>query len=221
MLRQTRQVVDRYDCHVITSEMLTSPIFTIVANDREDEPLKAHLAMLERSPVLKAMCKSPFQESQDLHIKLPEDGFHETACLIQFLYTGDFDEGHFPYSRDDFLSRPDSDWVFEICQFAARVYVLADKYQIEGLKLATTDKIMSCTKSSDSRALFQAGRIIYEKTSTSDQIFRKQFKDQIGYVFEEKMDVGSAGLAAVITEMLMAGGNMALDIFEAQRAALR
>ena len=146
-------------------------------------------------------------------IKLPEDDYHEVACLIQYLYTGDFalgstDERPEPYKGD------------QSGQFAARVYVLADKYQIEGLKTVAAHKIIGlCNDQLLVRAFLKAAQVIYDNTASSDQIFRKQFKEAIKEVFIVKG--GEQGdLAAAIKEILTGGGEIAFDIFDAQRAAL-
>ena len=159
------------------------------------------------------MCNGLFKEGENRMIKLPEDDYHQISCLIQYLYTGDFDIG----STD---GRPEPYMGNQSGQFAAHLYILADKYQVPGLKSAASHKIISlCRGKLPIRAFLKAACVIYENTAVSDQDFRKQFKAALKGIFKERgADLGD--LAVAIKGVMMEGGEVATDIFEAQREAL-
>lgn len=184
-------------------------------NDRRDGNLKAHQAALEKSPVFKAMCKGPFQESQELLIRLPEDDYDEVAWLIQYLYSGVLDLGSLDMSAcpGTYASHRRKNNV------VAGLYLLADKYQVEGLKIVAAGRLIELFWEHDSCHAFQClidvARLIYGKTGPSDQVFRKQFRAAMTKSFK----AGNA-LSEVMRGILLAGGEIAVDIFEAQRVAM-
>jgi hypothetical protein len=83
------------------------------------EPFFAHESVFSKSPVFDVLCKSQFCEGVSMHIDLPEDDPNMLNLLLEFLYTGSFNEPK------------DIEGVLVAFQ---ELYVLADKCQLFGLK---------------------------------------------------------------------------------------
>ncbi len=186
---------------------MTSPIFTITAKNGGEGRLLVHQAVLERSPVFRAMCNKSFKEGASRQIDLPEDDFLQISYLLHFMYT----EG----LRDfRLLAHKNSDAVTtkQAVSLGAQLYVLADKYKVRALETALSYDIMEmCGPESLHLTLINAARFIYDNVPSLETEFRYHFKMGVYVIFCEKGKLGCSDL-----EMMKEGGQLAADIFEAQ-----
>ena len=205
---------------IFTSEIFNSHIFVIKTKNSGEKLLRVHQAVLERSPVFEAMCNRPFKEAISRTINLPEDDFFLMTCLIQYLYlepsacsllgTSHKTEASIHYAID----------------FGAQLYVLAHKYAVKGLQVMLTDELETLcnVKHLPSTSLqpspdkfFKIARYIYENVPDADHPFRDIFQAGLLYIFVQKKDLPL--IQDEIVEIMMAGGLLALDIFEVQSQA--
>ena len=147
------------------------------------------------------MCKGPFQESAERHVRLPEDDADDFGCILEYLYLMD-------YAMD--LEDPD---VFDRL---ANVYILAEKYQMEPLKSLTVKKFRNGLTSSQG-AFFRVAQAIYQDTPDSDRIFRSYFAATAPEILLKL----SADQFPVVRGIIQEGGILAVDIFEAWLEAHR
>ena len=109
------------------ASLYSSPIFTLIVG--EDRRLfTVHKAVLEKSYFF-ASCMQ-FKEGQTLEIPLPEDKPEHVEKIIAWLYTGQLEYHRPRISSDD--ARP-------ALEDLVSLYIVADKYFVQGLRSRITE----------------------------------------------------------------------------------
>lgn len=157
---------------------------------------------MSKSPVLKAMCGSNFLEGTTRKIKLLDDDKLSVAYLIEFLYSGGLN------FEAEGLHQPSN------AKKLASIYIIADKYQVPGLKNAIVRDLPK--KHLPRNYLFQLAEAIYENTPDSDLCFRLYFRREL-----ERMIVDTGlfkhQIEVRLTEIITQGGDIAKEVFLVQR----
>ena len=159
-----------------------------------------HEAVLAQSPVLKRCCQSGFQESLVKHINLPEDDVQVFGRVLEYLYKGDFDTSYAS--------------IFDLANGLAEVYLMADKYQIDQLKVLTVTKLTENFRgvARDPQVFFTMSQRIYANTPESDLPFKQYFRAEAPHYLQAMQEP----VADQIDEFLSAGGSFATELFKVQ-----
>ncbi|KAF7185948.1 hypothetical protein HII31_12821 [Pseudocercospora fuligena] len=169
--------------------------FKIVCNGREFPVHRFVLSL--HSDVFKRACVSPFMESSKRAISMAQD--HETdeiRALVEYMYKFDYSE---PSDME------------EAVQFHVQMAVLADKWDVRGLKELATKKFTSMLNPHWS-ALVPAIKAAY----TSQPIIAEMCKAVVK-VAAESMDVMLPGSTnAVLDEAMLAHPKFAVDLVHQQ-----
>ena len=189
-----------------------SPVFTLVIGPSEDQ-LLVHQSVLARSPVLKSMCSEQFQEGQARVIKFPSENKRPFSCLISFLYSDDFIFNFSAESTDTEI------------QDLADVYVLADKYQVSGLKRRFIEHFL---ESRYPGSLLRTARIILDNVPDSDMAFRLFLEKRLqpmlisaAFIEISPFSSDDRGQEITLSSIVHQGGKIAGEIFGAQIAIYR
>ena len=181
-----------------------SQIFTLTVGP-EAKSFTAHAAFLSQSPVFEKMCSGEFQESHTCEIKLPEDDPEVIRAFIQYLYTGNFldfgsmESGHGPKGAELQL---------------ARLYMTAEKYQMQNLKVLILGKLF-CVLDPEQRPLdfLSIAGLMYDNIPDSDSGWRTLFKNCAIYL--PKPSLMSKSIRTRFDNCLHRGGAQAVDMMEA------
>ena len=148
------------------------------------------------------MCVGEFKESQLKHIDLPLDDEHTFVKLLDYLYSGDYS----PRS-----SQSHTDKTGALMKSFASVYVMADKYQVDGLKAKTASKMQLLSKT-PATAFFNISKHVYDIVPDSDAVWRTSFKTKARKYL---IDMQPTKVENIMGKALT-GGPMTVDLFEAQ-----
>lgn len=97
--------------------------------------------LFNASPVLRAAFDSDFKEGTERTMELPDEDLDLFDHFVSWLYSGNFDHKMFD------VSAPDTEQRFqEHLMTAARLFVLADKYDIGSLRVSTCDGLFDLSK---------------------------------------------------------------------------
>ncbi|KAL8910404.1 MAG: hypothetical protein Q9171_004313 [Xanthocarpia ochracea] len=181
-----------------------SPIFTIITGP-EEKVYTAHATYLSQSPVFEKICHGRFQESLMFEIKLPEDDPEVIRALIQYLYTGNFHDfgtiwsAHSPKGAGSQL---------------ARLYVTAEKYQLQVLKELVLSKFGSVLDPRERPLEFlYMAESMYENTPDTDTTWRDFFKSFAARL--QKPNRMSKSIRDIFDNFVYGGGAQAVDMVEA------
>ncbi|KAA6406530.1 MAG: hypothetical protein FRX48_09695 [Lasallia pustulata] len=185
-----------------TGMRLTSPIFTILAGE-DKHKFTAHEGVLSQSSVMSRFCKSNFREASTKEIALPNESRETVGRLLEYLYSGDY--------ACHKVDKP-----FEQAVELAGMYIVADKYNLPGLKRLTTTKLVGLKSFPVERIeLFTLANLVYGHIPDSDQDFRAYFASYAPVKIMEMDETESNQLE----EMMKTGGTFAQDCFRAQKQA--
>ena len=226
-----------------------SKTITLLVGDNESQYV-VHKSLLHSSPVLAKMCDGDFRESSEGIIKLPHDEPDVISCIVDYLYRGDFNFAidteeksvevlqHESWSipirnvtedMDAFDTNPiaagvpnDTDGGVKqaAAEYLAKVYIVAEKYQLKEMQPLILKKIASCIDiETNPEGFFNLSAIIYDGTPDSDETFRPYFREYCVAAIQEifKKEEGMEFLDAQVGE----GGAIAVDIFRAWRRLWR
>ena len=126
------------------------------------ERIVAHTAVLSQSPILARFCNALFKETVERVIELPEDDPEDFAQLLEYLYSGDYEMKNNATAEVIPL---------ETALKLARVYILADKYQLPGLQKEVVWKMGRWWPHSCSD-FFTMASLVYQNTPDSDRPFK-------------------------------------------------
>ncbi|KAL8923442.1 MAG: hypothetical protein Q9172_003139 [Xanthocarpia lactea] len=188
----------------INGDGFDSQIFTIITGP-EGKVYTAHAAYLSQSPVFEKICHGRFQESLTFEIKLPEDDPEVIRALIQYLYTGNFhDFGTIKSGRGSKGAGSQ----------LARLYVTAEKYQLQVLKELVLSKFGSVLDPEERPIDFLCmAESMYEITPDTDTLWRNFFKSFAARL--EKPIWMSKPSRNVFDYYVYGGGAQAVDMVEA------
>lgn len=179
-----------------------SSIFTIVAGDT-GHVFAAHETVLSQSPVLARFCKSQFREATDKKIVLPDESVQSVGRLLEYLYSGDYACGGCEKPFDEALE-------------LAGMYIIADKYNLERLKVITMNKLIAFTDFPTERMeFFQLADLVYKHVPDSD----RRFRDYFAFFAPLHITAMQESEMRQLQEMMKVGGIFAQDAFSAQTQA--
>ncbi|PKS10129.1 hypothetical protein jhhlp_001879 [Lomentospora prolificans] len=152
---------------------LTSPIVTLlVGNGDSGAILTAHQALLTKSPFFEEACAAFTEDGSPRQIDLADENVEAIGSFLEFLYTGDYFPKKIPGQRtlEDDPSLPDVDDDGSQLLRHARIYTLAEKFNVPQLKQLATSKI-HCINSTAKGEIAYA-RYVYGYTTANDTAVR-------------------------------------------------
>lgn len=181
-----------------TTRLLTSGKYSDLTITTRTHSFKVHKAIIcTHSKVLAAMSDAGFKESSTANLLLEHDDPAAVECMIKFLYTGDY---------DDNTTDVNSSLMFHV-----RVYALAEKYDIEGLKRLTefgVEEIADGQMCQNFPAIVAA---VFESTPSSDRGLR----DVVSRICANHID--AILIDKTWKETLASNGEIGLAIFTLAR----
>ncbi|KAL2753074.1 hypothetical protein ACRALDRAFT_1078062 [Sodiomyces alcalophilus JCM 7366] len=152
---------------------LTSPVVTLLVGKNGSETiLTAHQALLAKSPYFKEACAQFNNDGSPRQIELVNENTEAVGSFLEYLYTGEYFPRKLPSQRvlEDDPTMPDVDDTGDQLLKHARVYTLADKFGVDGLKALSSSKI-HCVNSTAKGEIAYA-RYVYEYTNADDTTVR-------------------------------------------------
>ncbi|KAK1987718.1 hypothetical protein LZ30DRAFT_579520 [Colletotrichum cereale] len=152
---------------------LSSPIVTLLVGQGEGETIvTAHQALLVQSPYFKEACAQFSDDGSPRQIELVSEDIGAVGCFLEFLYTGEYFPRKVAGTRtlesDPATPEVDSDGTQLLKH--ARVYTLAEKFGMPGLRSLASSKI-HCVNSTAKGEIAYA-RYVYAYTSKDDTTIR-------------------------------------------------
>ncbi|KAL1969767.1 hypothetical protein VTN77DRAFT_7276 [Rasamsonia byssochlamydoides] len=140
--------------------------FTLVC---EGERFQVHKVIVcSQSAVLRAASMGPFKEASSGVYEMNEDSLPMVRKLIDYFYTADYDQN--VESADTECAPPIS-----ALQIHVRMFVLADKYDIEGLRVLSSEKYSNRLMSPCSALEFlESVPDVYTLTAPSVRVLRDE-----------------------------------------------
>ncbi|TLS30770.1 hypothetical protein PpBr36_02235 [Pyricularia pennisetigena] len=156
-------------------EYLTSPVVTLMvgsaSNSDTQTILTAHQALLTQSPYFATLC-ADFDNSTDRHIDLSNEDVDAVGCFLEYLYTGDYFPRKIPGQRqlEQDPALPAVDDSGDQLLKHARVYTIAEKFQMPSLRHLASSKI-HCVNSTAKGEIAYA-RYVYQYIPKEDSHIR-------------------------------------------------
>ena len=156
------------------------------------------------------MCTGPFLEAQTGVLEFPEDDAEDFAILLEYLYTLKLPDR---WTRD--IHRLDSKEEMELAHRLADIYILADKYQLPGLKEIIVRRLDTMRFLLDmSKDFFRIAVKIYQNTAgIDDQAFFNFFIANAAHMARGAF--GSEHSKEILEDIINDGGDFAVDFMEA------
>ncbi|KAF7549334.1 hypothetical protein G7046_g8395 [Stylonectria norvegica] len=164
---------DVAEARVTFASYLMSPIVTLLVGSGDHQAfLTAHQALLTKSPHFADACKDFVDDGSPRQIALPDYDLDAVGCFLEFLYTGEYFPRKLPGQRvlETDPAVPSVDDSGDQLLKHARVYTLAEKFDVPALKTLSSSKI-HCVNSTAKGEIAYA-RYVYAYTSTDDKIIR-------------------------------------------------
>ncbi|KPM42632.1 hypothetical protein AK830_g3917 [Neonectria ditissima] len=158
---------------VTFASYLQSPVISlVVGSDISQTVLTAHQALLVKSPYFRAICDSWVDEITPRQIELTDFDVDAVGCFLEYLYTGEYFPRKLSGQRvlENDPTVPSVDDSGDQLLKHARVYTLAEKFGMTGLKTLASSKI-HCVNSTAKGEISYA-RYVYAYTSTDDTVIR-------------------------------------------------
>lgn len=116
------------------------------------------------------MCEGDFKEAHERRITLPDDDPIDVGILVEYLYTNNFWAKGNPQAG---VSKHDS------AVKLAHLYILADKYDLEGMKDVVIAKIYQHTDIKAPQDWLTVAEIIYAGTPDTDTKFPRYLRSLV------------------------------------------
>ncbi|KAM6527267.1 hypothetical protein FSOLCH5_003338 [Fusarium solani] len=157
---------------VTFANYLMSPIVTLLIGSGDQSILTAHQGLLAQSPYFKEICDRFVEDGSPRQIELPDYDIDTVGSFLEFLYTGEYFPKKLPGQRvlESDPSIPSVDNSGDQLLKHARIYTLAEKFGVSGLKTLASSKI-HCVNSTAKGEIAYA-RYVYAYTSTDDTTVR-------------------------------------------------
>ncbi|KAI8677483.1 hypothetical protein LRP88_09491 [Fusarium phalaenopsidis] len=157
---------------VTFANYLMSPIVTLLIGSGDQSILTAHQGLLAQSPYFKEICDRFVEDGSPRQIELPDYDIDTVGSFLEFLYTGEYFPKKLPGQRvlESDPSIPSVDNSGGQLLKHARIYTLAEKFGVSGLKTLASSKI-HCVNSTAKGEIAYA-RYVYAYTSTDDSTVR-------------------------------------------------
>ena len=171
----------------------------------------AHQAVLSKSPFFRAACGGSFREATSRCLVLEEDDPLLFRHMLDALYCGEYH----PKIKDldpesDHSKRPEDETLRTAeCSTQARLYCLAEKYDMRDMKEQAIEKL-ELLAPIPLQSLLNIAEEVYANVPPSDKGFR-QFFEQQAY----DLVVGDMATEPWLLEKVRGGGMLAEDIFRA------
>jgi hypothetical protein len=151
---------------------LMSPIVTLVIGSGDQSILSAHQSLLTQSPYFKDICDRFVEDGSPRQIELPEYDIDTVGSFLEYLYTGEYFPKKLPNQRvlETDPAIPSVDDSGDQLLKHARIYTLAEKFGVDGLKTLSSSKI-HCVNSTAKGEIAYA-RYVYAFTSNDDITIR-------------------------------------------------
>ncbi|KAM0334445.1 hypothetical protein ACHAQA_001472 [Verticillium albo-atrum] len=152
---------------------LMSPVVTLLIGSRDNESiLTAHQALLVQSPFFKEACAQFSDDGSPRQIELLNEDVDAVGNFLEYLYTGDYYPRKIAGQRTLEVDPtvPEVDDTGDQLLKHARVYTLAEKFGVHGLKSLSSSKI-HCVDSTAKGEIAYA-RYVYQFTAKDDTTIR-------------------------------------------------
>ena len=142
-----------------TTSLLKSAKYSDLTITTQTRSFKVHKTIIcSQSKVLAAMSDAGFKESSTANLLLEHDDPAAVECMIKFLYSGDYDD--------------DTTDINSCLMSHVRVYALAEKYDIEGLKCLAAVKVDDIADGDMCKDFHAIVAAVFETTPSSDRGLR-------------------------------------------------
>ncbi|CZR40370.1 uncharacterized protein FPRO_05270 [Fusarium proliferatum ET1] len=157
---------------VTFANYLMSPIVTLLIGSGDQSILSAHQGLLTQSPYFKDICDRFVEDGGPRQIELPDYDIETVGSFLEYLYTGEYFPKKLPGQRvlESDPSVPSVDNSGDQLLKHARIYTLAEKFGVAGLKGLSSSKI-HCVNSTAKGEIAYA-RYVYAYTSNDDTTIR-------------------------------------------------
>ncbi|KAI6783948.1 uncharacterized protein J7T54_001824 [Emericellopsis cladophorae] len=154
------------------SYLMSSVIRLVVGPPDSLSSLTAHQTLLTQSPYFAEVCKNFVDDGSPRQIELPDENIEAVGSFLEFLYTGEYFPKKVPGTRklDTDPAAPSVDDTGDQLLKHARIYTLAEKYGVTGLKTLASSKI-HCVNST-ARGEIAYARYVYQHTRKDDTTVR-------------------------------------------------
>ncbi|KAF5021285.1 hypothetical protein F66182_6683 [Fusarium sp. NRRL 66182] len=151
---------------------LMSPVVTLLVGSDDLSILTAHQGLLAQSPYFKDICDSFAEDGSPRQIELPDHDVDTVGSFLEYLYTGEYFPKKLPGQRvlESDPAIPSVDNSGDQLLKHARIYTLAEKFGVAGLKSLSSSKI-HCVNSTAKGEIAYA-RYVYAYTSADDTTIR-------------------------------------------------
>ncbi|QPC74415.1 hypothetical protein HYE68_005167 [Fusarium pseudograminearum] len=151
---------------------LMSPIVTLLIGSGDQSILSAHQGLLTQSPYFKDICDTFVEDGSPRQIELPEYDIDTVGSFLEYLYTGEYFPKKLPGQRvlESDPAVPAVDDSGNQLLKHARIYTLAEKFGVDGLKTLSSSKI-HCVNSTAKGEIAYA-RYVYAFTNNDDVTIR-------------------------------------------------
>lgn len=153
------------------------------------------------------MCDGDFKEAHERRIVLLDDDPTDVGVLVEYLYTQNFWANEDP---DGNASKQDS------ALKLARLYLLADKYDLEGMKDITTKKIQQYTEIALPDQWLAVAESIYSATPDFDRRYPRLLCALVFNYMDSQQIEGKNGFDA-LEKWVEKGGRLTVDICRGYR----
>ncbi|KAI9739020.1 MAG: hypothetical protein M1835_003217 [Candelina submexicana] len=162
------------------------PVFTLYVGEEEIEYC-VQQTILSQSPVLSRLCASDFLETSTRQIHLDEDDPTIFGFVLEYLYRQDYEARHaYKIARQNNTLEPDtkaSDFVY--CTHLS-IYLMADKYLLDGLQRLVLSKILTTT-AVNYRVFFETAARVYENSANTNGPYFAYFRENAQKCVESAM----------------------------------
>ncbi|KAF4989685.1 hypothetical protein FGRMN_8954 [Fusarium graminum] len=157
---------------VTFANYLMSPIVTLLIGSGDQSILTAHQGLLMQSPYFKDICDAFVEDGSPRQIELPDYDIDTVGSFLEYLYTGEYFPKKLPGQRvlESDPAIPSVDNSGDQLLKHARIYTLAEKFGVDGLKTLASSKI-HCVNSTAKGEIAYA-RYVYAFTSNDDTTIR-------------------------------------------------
>lgn len=157
------------------------------------------------------MFAGAFKESRLKHVDLPEDDEDTFAKLLDYLYSGDYAPRLQQATNGTYVAHQYYDTTGQLMKSWAKVYIMADKYDIQGLKAKTASK-MQLLEKTPATIFFDISQKVYDHVPDSDSVWRANFRAKAR---EYLMELQPSKVPVII-EKLLSCDPMMVDLFQTQ-----
>ncbi|KAI9824479.1 MAG: hypothetical protein M1826_007342 [Phylliscum demangeonii] len=187
-----------------------SEIFTLVVGSKP-AVFTAHHEVLIKSPFFRAACDGSWREAALRSIVLKDDDPGLITLMLDYLYAEEYEPRIVTEDKRESLSHRSDDEEIRVTELSlqARLYCVAEKYRLQGLKLLAIRK-MGLLVPIPLESLIEIAEEAYGKLPASGYKFRNFVRNQAS-----KLGIAHAAKDPWLLEKIRNGGTLAEDLFRA------